>query len=1029
MKNKKGISMLSVVITVIVIIILSTIVITSSSNSIYQAGENKIIQELAEVKKGVDSVRLTNAKTGKTDEETINKGFIKVRVENPPENFVSFDEDKSTGYVVDLSVIDYEKLKTGRGYLTLMKDDIVTFDEDDVYLYDNAGKVYYAKGYQIGEDDVSYTADNDKRKEGPIIEVISTSDGVIKVKVTPIYGGTISSVMIGTKRATTSDGLNFELPVNKNGSYKIIATEEGGNSSVKVVEVGDISETASELANLKEVYINNRESFTNNKIATLHIDAENAAYMSVSQSGLVVPSATELGKWRKYESEITVTLKEGKNQIYVWCKNSDDVPTDYKMAEIILDTTPPTREAPTYVINGFQILVSCEQRDEISENLIVKYGFKREHATEYTWQDSPIIVDVDPGEKYVLITKATDEAGNTSESRTTLTEAIMTIPDNVQITANPSEGWTDRVQVTIEYPDTYGVSPYKNLYRVDGGAWKEVTSNRTSMVVIKNCKIEACVSAILNGQDTKMGTIKVLSVNNIDRIDPYIHDVEDIGPYRQDGFEIKAKVYDKESGLVAWTVTTSKDVPTTWDNTFAATTDTVQMKYRVEVNDIYYFWVKDAGNNMGYYAVEVTNIDLYDPIITSFQITYGQGEATLTAKAIDEELGLNAYAFLKGQNKTPTESDWIPIEQSITECTWSTKVTENDYYSIWIKDVSGRTAMNEKYVRVKYTVTYDYTTNKGDTVSLSNNKLTIGCNTYVDLSPTAARAYSSFTGWNTDPNSKAAISSLRVGDPTTNQEDITIYAIFKWEDKITFSKSTENLRWEITLTISKHIPQSTLQYSYDNTNWTNYTSALTITKNRTVYARTLMDGEVIKEAQIAITNICENHSFTTATCTSNSVCRYCSKYNGPALGHNYGAYKTYKEPTCTATGSKYKTCSRCGDQSWATIAALGHNLVQKVVDYAKQTYATCTQAARYLHSCSRCGILSEPTFAHGSSLGHSWGSWYVVEVASCTTGGKRERYCSRCHKVDILTTAPAGHKWQSAGMGGRVCAKCGKTQY
>ena len=143
--------MLSVVVTVIVVIILSSIVIQNSSESLYQATESKIVQELTEVKKGVDSVRLANAKTGKTDEATINKGFIKVRVENPPENFVSFDEDELTGYVVDLSVIDYEKLESGRDYLTLMEDDVVTFDEDDVYIYDNAGKVYYAKGYQIGD--------------------------------------------------------------------------------------------------------------------------------------------------------------------------------------------------------------------------------------------------------------------------------------------------------------------------------------------------------------------------------------------------------------------------------------------------------------------------------------------------------------------------------------------------------------------------------------------------------------------------------------------------------------------------------------------------------------------------------------------------------------------------------------------------------------------------------------------------------------------------------------------------------------
>ena len=33
--------------------------------------------------------------------------------------------------------------------------------------------------------DLSYTVEDDKRKDGPIIDVISTDNGVIKLKVTP----------------------------------------------------------------------------------------------------------------------------------------------------------------------------------------------------------------------------------------------------------------------------------------------------------------------------------------------------------------------------------------------------------------------------------------------------------------------------------------------------------------------------------------------------------------------------------------------------------------------------------------------------------------------------------------------------------------------------------------------------------------------------------------------------------------------------------------------------------------------------
>ena len=513
--------MVSMVITIIVVIILAAMVVTNSSKSIYQAGDSRMKQQITEVKKGVDTVRLANAKTGKTGEEAINAGFIKVRVVNPPETFVSFDEEQLTGYAVDLSTIDYEKLEIGRGYMSLMKGDIVTFDKDDVFLYDGAGKVFYAMGYQIGDGDLTYTGEDEDRKEPPQIEVISTVGGVIKLKVTPIYGGEISSVTVGTQKATTNDGINFEATVNKNGSYKVVATEEGGNSGVLIVDVADVDESASPYADLKEVYINGKEKYTNKQLAVLHVDADKAEYMSISQNGLNTPSATDLAKWRKYEATSNITLKEGLNQVYVWCKNKDNVPTSYKFAEITLDSIAPTRDAPSYAMNGFQILMTSNQRDETSEELTIKYGYKRIDEAEYTWQDSQIIVDVDPGAKYMIATQATDMAGNTSESRSTITDEVISLPDNINITATPDTGWATRVQVVIEYPDTYGVHPYENLYRVDGGDWKRATSNRVSMTVIKNSKIEAVVAATLNGQDTKMGNIKVFKTLLIVQILPF----------------------------------------------------------------------------------------------------------------------------------------------------------------------------------------------------------------------------------------------------------------------------------------------------------------------------------------------------------------------------------------------------------------------------------------------------------------------------------------------------------------------------
>ena len=77
------------------------------------------------------------------------------------------------------------------------------------------------------------------------------------------------------------------------------------------------------------------------------------------------------------------------------------------------------------------------------------------------------------------------------------------------------------------------------------------------------------------------------------------------------------------------------------------------------------------------------------------------------------------------------------------------------------------------------------------------------------------------------------------------------------------------------------------------------------------------------------------HSWKNATCTAPKTCTRCGVTSGKALGHKYGSGKVTKEPTCTATGTKTYTCTRCGHHHDETIKAKGHK----------------TDAPK----CSRCG--------------------------------------------------------------------------
>ena len=79
----------------------------------------------------------------------------------------------------------------------------------------------------------------------------------------------------------------------------------------------------------------------------------------------------------------------------------------------------------------------------------------------------------------------------------------------------------------------------------------------------------------------------------------------------------------------------------------------------------------------------------------------------------------------------------------------------------------------------KHTVTYDYTTNGGESSTLDNAK--VGENSAIDLSAIATKTGYNFVGWNTDPNAKTGLESL---DMSTS--DVTLYAIFSKDITTTF---------------------------------------------------------------------------------------------------------------------------------------------------------------------------------------------------------------------------------------------------
>lgn len=77
------------------------------------------------------------------DHGDMDYGFEEVYIDNAPEGFVSISEDEVKGYLFHKDFLK-NNVRFGNGTIY---GDTVTFDLDDVLVYDKNGTVYYAKGY------------------------------------------------------------------------------------------------------------------------------------------------------------------------------------------------------------------------------------------------------------------------------------------------------------------------------------------------------------------------------------------------------------------------------------------------------------------------------------------------------------------------------------------------------------------------------------------------------------------------------------------------------------------------------------------------------------------------------------------------------------------------------------------------------------------------------------------------------------------------------------------------------------------
>ena len=127
------------------------------------------------------------------------------------------------------------------------------------------------------------------------------------------------------------------------------------------------------------------------------------------------------------------------------------------------------------------------------------------------------------------------------------------------------------------------------------------------------------------------------------------------------------------------------------------------------------------------------------------------------------------------------------------------------------------------------------------------------------------------------------------------------------------------------------------------------------------------------------------------------------KFTCGCTSHTYGSAVITKQPTCTAEGTKTKTCTQCGATVTETIAKLSHSYTTTVVA------PTCTADGYTLHKCSVCGTSYKDNTT--KATGHSYGNSVVTKQPTCTAEGTAIKTCTKCNVTVTETIPKTSHKY------------------
>ena len=237
-----------------------------------------------------------------------------------------------------------------------------------------------------------------------------------------------------------------------------------------------------------------------------------------------------------------------------------------------------------------------------------------------------------------------------------------------------------------------------------------------------------------------------------------------------------------------------------------------------------------------------------------------------------------------------------------------------------------------------------------------------------------------------------------------------------------------------------------------------------------------------EEGTVTQKQICTEPEITTYKCIRTDaydgyVCDKKKKVETkPALGHAWDVGKITKEATCSETGVKTYTCSRCGGTKTEDIPKTKHDYEEHVVKAP-----TCTEKGVSYYVCKNCGLTTsrrqtpatghihtevrnqkDATYKENGYTGdtyckdcgkkletgtvipklvekeHDYGEWVLDQAPTCKKYGARHRICKNCGDREVDVLDKVDHSWELVSTTpatctiGEIqhykCSVCGETK-